>query len=82
MMELHYESLVANQREETERIIKFLDLPWNEDCMDFHKSTYVARTISYDQVESENVYLFNKSMEKLRETPWSAYRFVQRFYFN
>ncbi len=53
MMELHYESLVSNQREETGRLIKFLDLPWEEDCMEFHKSSYVARTISYDQVNQK-----------------------------
>ena len=53
MMELHYESLVANQREETQRIIEFLDLPWHEDCMEFHKSKCTARTISYDQVNQK-----------------------------
>ncbi|MBI68805.1 MAG: hypothetical protein CMJ38_02065 [Phycisphaerae bacterium] len=58
MMELHYENLVADQRGETERLIKFLDLPWHEDCMEFHKSKRVARTISYDQV---NQKMYNTS---------------------
>ncbi len=58
MMELHYENLVADQRGETERLIKFLDLPWQEECMEFHKSDRVARTISYDQV---NQKMYNTS---------------------
>ncbi len=58
-LELHYESLVANQREETERILKFLNLPWQEGCMDFHKSDQIARTISFDQV---NQKMYNTSV--------------------
>ena len=65
VMELHYENLVANQREETERLIKFLDLPWEEDCMQFHKSKRVAKTISYDQV--------NKKMYKTSSGRWKNY---------
>ena len=53
MIELHYENLVADQRGETQRLISFLDLPWQEDCMEFHKSKRVARTISYDQVNQK-----------------------------
>ncbi|MBL6997492.1 MAG: sulfotransferase [Phycisphaerales bacterium] len=58
VLELQYESLVANQREETERILKFLNLPWQEDCMEFHTSKQVARTISFDQV---NQKIYNTS---------------------
>ena len=65
MMELHYESLVADQRGETERLIKFLDLPWQEECMEFHKSDRVARTISYDQV--------NQKMYNTSDGRWKNY---------
>ncbi|MAI66869.1 MAG: hypothetical protein CMJ26_03205 [Phycisphaerae bacterium] len=65
MLDLHYESLVLNQREETERILKFLNLDWQEDCIDFHKSTYVARTISYDQV--------NQKMYTSSQNRWKNY---------
>jgi len=58
LVELHYENLVSNQREETQRIIAFLGLPWQEDCMEFHTSKRVARTISYDQV---NQKMYNTS---------------------
>jgi len=65
VMELHYENLVADQRSETERLIKFLDLPWEEDCMEFHKSKRVAKTISYDQV--------NKKMYNTSSGRWKNY---------
>ncbi len=65
MMELHYEQLVADQRGETERLVKFLGLPWNEDCMEFHKSKRVARTISYDQV--------NQKMYATSDGRWKNY---------
>lgn len=50
ILELHYESLVADQEAETRRLIDFLDLPWDENCLEFHRSKNVARTISRDQV--------------------------------
>ncbi len=65
MMELHYEHLVADQRGETERLIEFLGVPWKEDCMEFHKSKRIARTISYDQV--------NKKMYNTSSGRWKNY---------
>jgi len=53
IMDLHYEELVANQERETRRLIDFLGLPWEEDCLHFHKSRRVAATISYDQVNQK-----------------------------
>lgn len=49
-LQLHYEELVANQEAESRRIVKFLDLEWNEACLSFHKSTRMVATISRDQV--------------------------------
>jgi len=53
ILELHYENLVANQEAETRRLLDFLEVPWNDDCLQFHKSTRVAATISYDQVNQK-----------------------------
>jgi tetratricopeptide (TPR) repeat protein len=64
-MNLDYEVLVANQDAETRRIIDFLDLPWNEGCLEFHKSERVATTISYDQV--------NQKMYKSSSGRWKNY---------
>ena len=65
VMTLQYESLVTNQEHETKRLIKFLDLPWEEQCLRFHKSKYVARTLSYDQV--------NKKMYTTSSGRWKNY---------
>ena len=57
VMDLHYDKLVVDQENETRRLIEFLDLPWNDDCLQFHKSRRVAATISYDQVNPKNVHI-------------------------
>lgn len=53
VMDLHYDKLVVDQENETRRLLEFLDLPWEEACLDFHKSKRVAATISYDQVNQK-----------------------------
>ena len=53
ILELHYENLVANQEHETRRLLEFLELPWHDQCLEFHTSKRVARTISYDQVNQK-----------------------------
>lgn len=65
VLELHYENMVQDQEFETRRIIDFLDLDWEESCLDFHKSDLVARTISYDQV--------NRKMYSTSNGRWRNY---------
>jgi len=65
MMELSYESLVQNQEAETRRLIEFIGLDWNADCLEFYKSKFVARTISYDQV--------NRKMYTTSDGRWRNY---------
>lgn len=52
---VRYETFVSNQREETQRLLDFLGLPFEEACMDFHQNTRQARTASYAQV-TEKLY--------------------------
>ena len=65
MLQLRYEELVANQRKETKRVIQFLGLPWQEECMEFHTSTQAPRTISFDQT--------NKKMYTTSNGRWKNY---------
>ena len=58
VMQLSYDELVQNQEAESKRLISFLDLPWEEKCLSFHKSKNRARTISHDQV---NQKMYNSS---------------------
>lgn len=65
VLELHYESMVQQQEFETRRIIDFLELQWDESCLNFHESDLVARTISYDQV--------NRKMYTTSDGRWKKY---------
>jgi hypothetical protein len=65
MMELHYESMVHDQDAETRRLLAFLDVEWNPKCLDFHESTNLARTISFDQV--------NRKMYSTSDGRWKNY---------
>ncbi len=50
ILTIGYEQLVLHQREETQRMLDFCDLPWEEACLDFHKSVYPSSTASASQV--------------------------------
>ena len=45
-----YEDVVADTEKEARRLIEFLGLPWNERCVDFHKSDRPVKTASVAQV--------------------------------
>jgi tetratricopeptide (TPR) repeat protein len=45
-----YEDVVADTEKEAKRLIKFLGLPWNAKCVDFHKSDRPVKTASVAQV--------------------------------
>ena len=49
-LRVRYEELVSEPEATLKQTLAFLDLPWNPNCLDFHKSTRVARTASYAQV--------------------------------
>ena len=42
--------MVDDLEGQAKRLIDFIDLPWNEACMDFHKTQRVVRTASVNQV--------------------------------
>jgi len=45
-----YEDVVADTEKEARRLIEFLGLPWNEKCVEFHKSDRPVKTASVAQV--------------------------------
>jgi tetratricopeptide (TPR) repeat protein len=45
-----YEDVVADTEKEAKRLIAFLGLPWNQKCVDFHKSDRPVKTASVAQV--------------------------------
>jgi tetratricopeptide (TPR) repeat protein len=50
MTVVHYEDVVADTEKEAKRLIEFLGLPWNDKCVDFHKSDRPVKTASVAQV--------------------------------
>ncbi len=53
MFDLQYEDLVADQEGMTRRLLEFCELPWDEDCLQFHKSERMIKTASYTQVRKK-----------------------------
>jgi tetratricopeptide (TPR) repeat protein len=46
ILEVDYEALVADPRTTLQNILRFVDLPWNDLCLDFHKLRRVVITAS------------------------------------
>jgi tetratricopeptide (TPR) repeat protein len=50
ILEVDYERLVANQEEESRRLIDWLGLEWDPGCLEFHRTQRSVRTASSAQV--------------------------------
>jgi hypothetical protein len=50
MLEINYEDVVADLEGQTRRLLEFLDLPWDERCLNFHLNTRTVATASADQI--------------------------------
>ncbi len=50
MLEVSYEEVVANPEAQSRRMVEFLDLPWDDRCLDFHRTKRPCATASVMQV--------------------------------
>ena len=50
LMVSRYEDLIAAPEARIRALLSFVDLPWSDDCMSFHRSRRRVNTASYDQV--------------------------------
>lgn len=50
MLELDYEDLVGDLRGQTQRLLDYCDLDWDERCLSFHQTQRPVRTASATQV--------------------------------
>jgi hypothetical protein len=50
MLDVQYEDVVEDAETNARKIIEFLGLPWNDACLDFHKSARPVKTASVSQV--------------------------------
>jgi tetratricopeptide (TPR) repeat protein len=58
-----YAELIADQEQWTRRILDFLGLPWDERCLDFHKTVRPVTTASSWQVRQK---IYKSSVERWR----------------
>jgi tetratricopeptide (TPR) repeat protein len=63
LLEIDYEELVDDQEGGSRRIIEFLGLPWNDRCLDFHKTERKVGTASNWQVRQK---IYKTSKERWR----------------
>ena len=71
--ELNYERLVADQENQTRKLLDYCKLPWDDACLDFHKTRRKVKTASNAQVRrpiyKDSVKLwkrYEKQLEPLR----------------
>ena len=50
IFDIGYEKLTTNQKIETEKLLKFCDLDWDENCLNFHENIRAVKTASHSQV--------------------------------
>ena len=51
--DLSYEELTINQKFETQELLKYCDLEWDENCLNFYKNTTAVKTTSAIQVKKK-----------------------------
>jgi len=68
ILKVVYEDVVADLEGQTRRILNFLDLEFEEECLQFHKTERSVRTASSEQVRQP---IFTKGLEQWRNfEPW------------
>lgn len=65
-----YEKLIADQETETRKLLEFCELPWDENCLSFHKTQRKVKTASNAQVRQpiykDSVKLADRYGDKLK----------------
>jgi tetratricopeptide (TPR) repeat protein len=63
LLEVSYEQVVAEPEQSAREIIDFCGLEWDDACLEPHKSSRVAESLSYDQVREP---IYNSSVGRWR----------------
>jgi tetratricopeptide (TPR) repeat protein len=63
VLDVQYENMVANQDDETRRLIEFCDLPWEDACLRFYETDRAVNTASSEQVRQP---IYSKSINSWR----------------
>jgi len=63
MMALPYESMVANHEVFSKKLIDFIGLPWDPECLNFYKNDRLVKTASLTQVRKP---IYKTSVQRWR----------------
>jgi hypothetical protein len=70
VLRVHYEDLVDDLESNVRRILDYCELPFEEGCLEFHKTERSVRTASSEQVRRP---IFREGLEQWRNyEPWLA----------
>ncbi|RVQ68835.1 sulfotransferase family protein [Croceicoccus ponticola] len=64
MMTVNYEDTVADTEKTARELIEFIGLPWDEACLEFHKSARPVKTASVAQIRKP---IYNSAVERWRK---------------
>lgn len=68
ILRVQYEDVVADTETQVRRVLDYLDLPFEQACVDFHKTKRSVRTASSEQVRQP---IFKSGLEQWRNyEPW------------
>ncbi|MDF1810005.1 MAG: sulfotransferase [Phycisphaerales bacterium] len=67
ILDVSYEDTIADQRAMTERILEFLQLEWDDQCMSFFETKRAVNTASVEQVRKK-IYTSSKARWKNYES--------------
>lgn len=70
VLDVHYEQVVANQEQETRRLISHCGLQWEDNCLEFYKTSRAVNTASSEQVRqpiyAQSVYSWRRFEAQLQ----------------
>jgi len=68
ILRVHYEDVVGNLEQEVKRILNYCELPFEENCINFHQTERSIRTPSSEQVRQP---IFKSGLEQWKNyEPW------------
>ena len=63
IMNVRYETFIADAESESKKLIEYLSLDWNEACLQFYNSKRTVRTLSTAQVRRP---IYKQSQQRWR----------------
>ena len=66
IFDIRYDDLISNQEKASHELIEYLNLDWDENCINFHDNKRAVRTASNLQVRQP---IYNNSVER-----WKRYK--------